>query len=89
MGLSLMAIGLALKVLKANPTYSNPMISLYVPPYPTHKVLPAHPFNQEFGVDIMGEDNKTIIHHKVAARVLYIFFEQEAIISARAEHHQH
>ena len=89
MRLSLMAMGLTLKVLKANPTYSNPMISSYVPPYPTHKVLPAHPFNQEFGVDIAGKYNKSIIHHKVATRVLYIFSEQEAVIGTRAVHHQH
>ncbi|KAG8872988.1 hypothetical protein FRB97_007135 [Tulasnella sp. 331] len=27
----------------------------------------------EFGIDIVGEDNKTIIHHKVAAKVFCIF----------------
>ncbi|KAJ7603989.1 hypothetical protein DFH06DRAFT_1487894 [Mycena polygramma] len=32
----------------------------------------------EFGIDIVGEDNKTIIHHKVAARVSCIFNEQQA-----------
>ncbi|KAJ7725938.1 hypothetical protein B0H16DRAFT_1781436 [Mycena metata] len=32
----------------------------------------------EFGIDIVGEDNKTIIHHKVAARVSCIFTEQQA-----------
>ncbi|KAJ6510379.1 hypothetical protein C8R45DRAFT_963896 [Mycena sanguinolenta] len=38
----------------------------------------------EFGIDIVGEDNKTIIHHKVAARVSCIFNEQQA----RAEQQQ-
>ncbi|TFK17608.1 hypothetical protein FA15DRAFT_710632 [Coprinopsis marcescibilis] len=42
----------------------------------------------EFGIDIVGEDNKTIIHHKVAARVLCVFSEQEALIAARAEQFQ-
>ncbi|KAI0324737.1 hypothetical protein GY45DRAFT_1230501, partial [Cubamyces sp. BRFM 1775] len=26
----------------------------------------------EFGIDIVGEDNKTIVHHKVAARVVCV-----------------
>ena len=33
----------------------------------------------------MGEDNKTIIHHKVAARVVCVFNEQDAQAAARAE----
>ncbi|KIM79867.1 hypothetical protein PILCRDRAFT_823052 [Piloderma croceum F 1598] len=43
----------------------------------------------EFGIDIVGEDNKTIIHHKVAARVVCVFSEQDAHVAARAEQHQH
>ncbi|PCH39624.1 hypothetical protein WOLCODRAFT_110944 [Wolfiporia cocos MD-104 SS10] len=39
----------------------------------------------EFGIDIVGEDNKTIIHHKVAARVMCVFSEQDAAAAARAE----
>ncbi|KAM6493707.1 hypothetical protein JOM56_010068, partial [Amanita muscaria] len=31
----------------------------------------------EFGIDIIGEDNKTINHHKVAARVVCVFNEQD------------
>ncbi|KAI0341540.1 hypothetical protein BDW22DRAFT_1346327 [Trametopsis cervina] len=42
----------------------------------------------EFGIDIVGEDNKTIIHHKVAARVVCVFTEQEAQAAARAEAQQ-
>ncbi|KAJ7208063.1 hypothetical protein GGX14DRAFT_455387 [Mycena pura] len=42
----------------------------------------------EFGIDIVGEDNKTIIHHKVAARVACIFTEQQAGMAARAEQQQ-
>ena len=41
---------------------------------------------KESGIDIVGEDNKTIIHHKVAARVVCIFSEQDAHVAARAEH---
>jgi hypothetical protein len=40
---------------------------------------------QEFGID---EDNKTIIHHKVAARVVCVFNKQVAQVAARAEQHQ-
>lgn len=43
---------------------------------------------QEFGIDIVGEDNKTIIHHKVAARVTCVFTEQDVQMAARAEQHQ-
>jgi hypothetical protein len=43
---------------------------------------------QEFGIDIVGEDNKTIIHHKVAARVVCVFSEQDVQAAARAEQHQ-
>ncbi|KAG6852225.1 hypothetical protein C0991_001827 [Blastosporella zonata] len=32
----------------------------------------------EFGIDIVGDDNKTIIHHKVAARVVCVFTEQDS-----------
>ncbi|EPS95292.1 hypothetical protein FOMPIDRAFT_1025852 [Fomitopsis schrenkii] len=42
----------------------------------------------EFGIDIVGEDNKTIIHHKVAARVLCVSNEQDAQAAARAEAQQ-
>ncbi|KAF9444665.1 hypothetical protein P691DRAFT_325890 [Macrolepiota fuliginosa MF-IS2] len=42
----------------------------------------------EFGIDIVGEDNKTIIHHKVAARAVCVFSEQDAQVAARAEQHQ-
>ncbi|KAJ7076029.1 hypothetical protein B0H15DRAFT_741519, partial [Mycena belliarum] len=42
----------------------------------------------EFGIDIVGEDNKTIIHHKVAARVACVFTEQQVAMAARAEQQQ-
>ena len=40
---------------------------------------------QEFGIDIVGEDNKTIVHHKVAAKVMCIFSEQDAQEAMRLE----
>ncbi|TFY73309.1 hypothetical protein EWM64_g10703, partial [Hericium alpestre] len=43
----------------------------------------------EFGIDIVGEDNKSIIHHKVAARVVCVITEQDAQAAARVEQHQH
>ncbi|KAK7018655.1 hypothetical protein VNI00_018341 [Paramarasmius palmivorus] len=42
----------------------------------------------EFGIDIVGEDNKTIIHHKVAARVLCVLSDHDLQIAARTEQHQ-
>ncbi|KAI0266572.1 hypothetical protein BC834DRAFT_969573 [Gloeopeniophorella convolvens] len=42
----------------------------------------------EFGIDIVGEDNKTIVHHKVAARVVCVLTEQDAQVAARVESHQ-
>ncbi|KAG5340641.1 hypothetical protein C0989_000896 [Termitomyces sp. Mn162] len=39
----------------------------------------------EFGIDIVGDDNKTIIHHKVAARVVCVFTEQDVQVAARIE----
>ncbi|KAI6132396.1 hypothetical protein EV401DRAFT_1917556 [Pisolithus croceorrhizus] len=42
----------------------------------------------EFGIDIIGEDNKTTIHHKVAARVMCIFTEEDVQAAARFEQMQ-
>ncbi|OAX32040.1 hypothetical protein K503DRAFT_805575 [Rhizopogon vinicolor AM-OR11-026] len=39
----------------------------------------------EFGIDIIGEDNKTTIHHKVAARVMCVFTDEDAQLAARVE----
>lgn len=33
----------------------------------------------EFGIDIVGEDNKSIIHHKVACRVFLVMTAEEAL----------
>jgi hypothetical protein len=54
------------------------------------RLLPSdiHLLEQEFGIDIVGEDNKTIVHHKVAARVVCVLTEQEAQLAARVESHQ-
>ena len=43
---------------------------------------------REFGIDIVGEDNKTIIRHKVAAHIVCVFPEQDAHVTARAEQAQ-
>jgi len=40
----------------------------------------------EFGIDIVGEDNKTIIHHKVAARIACVFTAEDAINASREAH---
>jgi len=47
-----------------------------------------HFLEQEFGIDIVGEDNKTIVHHKVAARVVCVLTEQGAQFAARVGSHQ-
>lgn len=33
----------------------------------------------EFGIDIVGDDNKTIIHHKVACRVYLVITAEDAL----------
>ena len=53
----------------------------YLPLKPTD--IFSWPISQEFGIDIVGEDNKTIIHHKVAARVSCILTAEEAAAAAR------
>ncbi|KAG2121460.1 hypothetical protein DEU56DRAFT_918213 [Suillus clintonianus] len=40
---------------------------------------------QEFGIDIIGEDNKTTIHHKVAARVMCVFTDEDAHLAVHVE----
>ncbi|KAF8547029.1 hypothetical protein OG21DRAFT_1517678 [Imleria badia] len=42
----------------------------------------------EFGIDIIGDDNKTIIHHKIVARVLCMFTEEDVRDAARIERMQ-
>jgi hypothetical protein len=42
----------------------------------------------EFGIDIIGEDNKTTIHHKVAARVMCVFTDEDAQVATRLEQMQ-
>ncbi|BEJ12510.1 hypothetical protein CspHIS471_0209700 [Cutaneotrichosporon sp. HIS471] len=37
----------------------------------------------EFGIDIISEDNRTIIHHKVSAKAYCVFAPDDAAISAR------
>ncbi|WVQ98264.1 hypothetical protein IAU59_005387 [Kwoniella sp. CBS 9459] len=37
----------------------------------------------EFGIDIVSEDNRTIVHHKVAAKVYCVFGPEDAALSAR------
>lgn len=54
----------------------------------SHLIPPQSGLPQEFGIDIIGEDNKTTIHHKVAARVLCVFSEEDAQDAARAERMQ-
>jgi hypothetical protein len=44
--------------------------------------------SSEFGSDIVGEDNKTIIHHYVAVHVVCVFSEQETLIAAPAGQHK-
>ena len=38
---------------------------------------------QEFGIDIVSEDNRSIVHHKVAAKVYCVYGPAEAALSAR------
>lgn len=38
---------------------------------------------QEFGIDIVGEDNKTVVHHKVSSKAFVVFTQQDVEASAR------
>ncbi len=38
---------------------------------------------QEFGIDIVSEDNKTVVHRKVAAKAYCVFNVDDAGMSAR------
>lgn len=51
-------------------------------------ILTTCTFNaiQEFGIDIVGEDNKTIIHHKVAAKVVVVLSPED--LANVPVHHQ-
>lgn len=40
---------------------------------------------EESGIDILGEDNRTIIHHKVTAHIVCVFNKQDALDAAYAE----
>ena len=37
----------------------------------------------EFGIDITSEDNKSIVHHKVAARCFLVMNAEDAIATSR------
>jgi len=38
---------------------------------------------QEFGIDIISEDNRAIIHHKVSAKAYCVFGPEDAGLSSR------
>ena len=38
---------------------------------------------QEFGIDIVSDDSKTIVHHKVAAKVHVVMNSDDALASSR------
>jgi hypothetical protein len=42
---------------------------------------------QEFGIDIVSEDNKTVVHRKVAAKAYCVFNVDDAGMSARFVKH--
>ena len=39
---------------------------------------------QEFGIDIVSDDGKTIVHHKVAAQVFVVMNADDAMSSSRS-----
>ncbi|KAH8914152.1 SMAD/FHA domain-containing protein, partial [Atractiella rhizophila] len=41
----------------------------------------------EFGIDIMSEDNKMIVHHKVSAKVFLVLNAEDAVASSRYANH--
>ena len=38
---------------------------------------------QELGIDILSEDNRTTVHHRVAAKVYCVFNSDDAALSSR------
>lgn len=81
--------GSAQKVQNRSLSSSRPVTLSYVSFLPSWLLYSdIHFLEQEFGIDIVGEDNKTIVHHKVAARVVCVLTEQEAQLAARVESHQ-
>jgi hypothetical protein len=55
-----------------------------------HLHLTTELFTQykEFGIDIVDEDKKTIIHHNFATRVVCVFSETDLQVVACAEQYQ-
>jgi hypothetical protein len=51
--------------------------------YRVNPIKPLTPTLQEFGIDIVGDDNRSILHHKVAAKVYCVFNVSDAALSAR------
>ena len=49
----------------------------------TDLILRANPTCQEFGIDIVSDDSKTIVHHKVAAKVFLVMNQEDAAASSR------
>ena len=81
--------GSAQKAQNRSLSSSRPVTLSYVSSLPSRLLCSdIHFLEQEFGIDIVGEDNKTIVHHKVAARVVCVLTEQEAQLAARVESHQ-
>lgn len=40
----------------------------------------------EFGIDIVGDDNKTVVHHKVSSKAFCIFNQNDVELSLRSVH---
>ncbi|KAG2118589.1 hypothetical protein DEU56DRAFT_929839 [Suillus clintonianus] len=77
--------------LKDDPTSSPLEVDTLVTPRSSHHYIPhphrthANAYLQEFSIDIIGEDNKTTIHHKVAARVMCVFMDEDAHLAAHVK----
>ena len=61
----------------------------FPPPPPSLFVLLFSIFsNRNNGIDTIGEDKKTIVRHKVAARAVCVLTEQEALLASHVVSHQ-
>lgn len=60
-----------------------PRRALLTPPSLAPSAPLLLPRTQEFGIDILTDDTKTIVHHKVAAKVHLVLNAEDAVASSR------
>ncbi|KAG2133010.1 hypothetical protein DEU56DRAFT_811736, partial [Suillus clintonianus] len=67
------------------PSTSQPIPPAQLTNFPDATCIGGSAGSRELCIDIIGEDNKTTIHHKVAARVMCVFTDEDAHLAAHVE----